>query len=665
MPYIITGILAISPWHIMMIRFSLMWGVYMKSNKRYMNCITALLCFCTTLFFNISFSQPEITGDAGVIYSVFENLRLSMRNDFFMMTIVFLIFYYINQKINRYEKLLPWGLTIINILIALVWLMAESFLIENTTYYIYCSPAQIVKSIIYVIGAVHLLNCLAKLLYMFIISALKNTESFDTDNFFCKCYNKHPYLLTLICLLILWMPNTIISHPASIEYDVWDSIMQYYGDLTITSHHPPVYTVFVGWFTKLGIALGDINIGFFVYIVLQTIVASMIVSYLLNLMRELQSPKWLRIATFVIAVLSPYYTSYIATIIKDVPYSYAVLLFVIELVYFHLMKERYFIKGWHVGLLWLSVLTMTLFRYNGKYVVGFMLLYFVIQLFFHISKPAKKHIIKIIIALSVPLLLASGISKFAIVHYNVLVQEKDSLRETLSVPFQQTARYIKTYPDEISEEEKQSIDVVLGYEGLADAYNPNISDPVKARFNTAATYAQIGDYFKTWFIEFCKHPFTYIEATINQNFYIIYPMKENIKLYDSTYVDYFWYPEYLDMKGAAKEMTFEAANSTRISIYKLLHALPISGIMSSQAVYNIILILLIAFAIKYKLLKFLWITIPVTVCNLTVLAGPVIYENVRYALPIIYLMPLVTAYFVYEYQGQCAEEIGGTDYETE
>lgn len=101
MPYIITGILAISPWHIMMIRFSLMWGVYMKSNKRYMNCITALLCFCTTLFFNISFSQPEITGNAGVIYSISENIRQSLKNDFFMMTIMFVALYYINLEINK------------------------------------------------------------------------------------------------------------------------------------------------------------------------------------------------------------------------------------------------------------------------------------------------------------------------------------------------------------------------------------------------------------------------------------------------------------------------------------------------------------------------------------------------------------------------------------
>lgn len=60
--------------------------------------------FCTTLFFNISFEQPEITGNAGVIYSISENIRQSLKNDFFMMTIMFVALYYINLEINKKLK---------------------------------------------------------------------------------------------------------------------------------------------------------------------------------------------------------------------------------------------------------------------------------------------------------------------------------------------------------------------------------------------------------------------------------------------------------------------------------------------------------------------------------------------------------------------------------
>ena len=72
-----------------------------QSNRKMTNFIIGILCFCTTLFFNISFEQPEITGNAGVIYSISENIRQSLKNDFFMMTIMFVALYYINLEINK------------------------------------------------------------------------------------------------------------------------------------------------------------------------------------------------------------------------------------------------------------------------------------------------------------------------------------------------------------------------------------------------------------------------------------------------------------------------------------------------------------------------------------------------------------------------------------
>lgn len=58
-----------------------------------------------------------------------------------------------------------------------------------------------------------------------------------------------------------------------------------------------------------------------------------------------------------------------------------------------------------------------------------------------------------------------------------------SVRESLSVPFQQTARYVRDYGDEVTEEVKEAIDSILRYDLLASKYNPNLSDPVKKLFN--------------------------------------------------------------------------------------------------------------------------------------------------------------------------------------
>ena len=143
---------------------------------------------------------------------------------------------------------------------------------------------------------------------------------------------------------------------------------------------------------------------------------------------------------------------------------------------------------------------------------------------------------------------------------------------------------------------------------------------------------------------------TYFEATLNQNYYLIYPQKENIRLYYSTYVDYFYDHAFQDELGAAKSMTFSRANDCRISAYKFVNKLPIIGLFSNIAVYNIIMIYLIVFSIYDKKREFLWITIPVILSDLVVVAGPAIYDNIRYALPVVYAMPLVLAYFLYVYK---------------
>ena len=48
-----------------------------------------------------------------------------------------------------------------------------------------------------------------------------------------------------------------------------------------------------------------------------------------------------------------------------------------------------------------------------------------------------------------------------------------------SLPFQQTARYVKNTGDEISEEEREIIAKVLDYDSLAEIYEPMTADPVK------------------------------------------------------------------------------------------------------------------------------------------------------------------------------------------
>ena len=187
------------------------------------NAFTALLCFCTALMFNLKFEVPEIQNDAGVLYNITENLRQSITLDFFATTIIALSFYFITLKINQLAKSSIRAQYICNLILAFLWLFSEGFQIDNTLTSLYSSPGQVVKSILYVIGAAHLLNSIGNILYLFLSSQKELQELPEKKTVFAVFSHTHPYLFWFLLVLIVWIPNTILSHPASIESDVWDS----------------------------------------------------------------------------------------------------------------------------------------------------------------------------------------------------------------------------------------------------------------------------------------------------------------------------------------------------------------------------------------------------------------------------------------------------------
>lgn len=610
--------------------------------------LAGILCICTVLMFNMDFVIPEIDTSYGNIYMILENLRLSINKNFFDLTIYWAALYYCNIKLMDMKAQRCYGIYCMNFILAVLWLLSESLQIDNTFNHISGQSGQIVKSVIYVIGAMHLLNCLAVLMKYLLTKSYKRGEK-ETTNKIILFYRKHNYLCLFGLILLVWMLNTILSHPASMEYDVWDSIMMYFGDITFTSHHPVVFTVLIGALAQLGVELGNINTAFFVWVFIQTIIEAAIMAYAIYTIKKINVPRWFLILTFLIASFSPYYISYVCTIVKDSLYSFAVLLYVVELLWMHIDWNRYW-KSWkHITIFDVATVIMMLFRHNGKYIIGMMFVYIFIKFLMQHKDFTKVAIIKNLFLILLPIIFSVGCTEFTIQKYEVLEQTGEGMREALSIPFQQTARYAKYYDEETPLEEKTVIDMCIDYYALAGVYEPIISDPVKARFHREATAEQWIEYFKVWFTQFLRHPATYFGATFNQNYFIIYPMQENIRLYTDAYVDYFWDHDFMDKVGTQQIMTFEGLNETRQSYYKFLQVFPITGAMSCLGIYNTILLYLIIYAIHDKKKNYLGMILPVVISDLVVIAGPCIYDNIRYALPVIYSMPVVIAYFIFIY----------------
>lgn len=337
-------------------------------------------------------------------------------------------------------------------------------------------------------------------------------------------------------------------------------------------------------------------------------------------------------------MLCPWISKYTIMISKDTFFADFVLLFGVKL---HQLLNTSKEKKNILNLLLLALMVF-LFRKNGFYIV---LLTF-ISLIFLFKKNWKKW-----------LCCAAVIVIFHIVCSGIILPvmgiADGSVREALSVPFQQTARYIQMHGDEVTEQEKDAIDAVLGYDVLADVYSSDLSDPVKNTFRVDAKNGDLANYFKIWFCMFWKHPETYVAATLSNYYGYFYPVVNDIqKLYNTSVGS---------MNNANRDGYFQFQNINDevhvwlrdlCSLYDMIWMkMPIINISTTSAFY--VWVILLGCLIKYIRcdkcgLVFMFMYSAVV---LTALAGPcnaINYE--RYIYPLILGFPIVIGVLLFEEQ---------------
>ena len=87
----------------------------------------------------------------------------------------------------------------------------------------------------------------------------------------------------------------------------------------------------------------------------------------------------------------------------------------------------------------------------------------------------------------------------------------------LSIPFQQTARYVHDLEYDVTPEEQAAINAILPYEELGELYNPELSDPVKDRMKSV-TGDEFKRYLNAWLVMGLRHPGVFIQATLKNTY---------------------------------------------------------------------------------------------------------------------------------------------------
>ncbi len=393
---------------------------------------------------------------------------------------------------------------------------------------------------------------------------------------------------------------------------------------TMTAHWPPASSAWMGIFVLLGQKLFDSSdIGIFIYCLAQIIIGSAIFSYCLVVMRRFNVPALWTYCSLVVFALVPIFPGYITSVVKDAPFAYMVVLFVllfVQCIYMDRNNLRF------VGL-FISGIFMCILRNNGIFIL------FGIVLGLIIAAIIKRKLIHVMVMGICVLQIVCTIFYSSVILPSLNIAAT-SEAEALSVPFQQTARLASMYPDEITDDEAEVISKILYLDVIANEYEPGLSDKVKATYHSDDKTELIA-YFMVWLKEGIRRPDVYIDAFLLNSIGFIYP---DVRLSNSPVVSGVYSQVY-----NSREVQFEASYSDILKRedlkqkISLIENLPVVFPFVNVAVQLWIPVLIMIWAINKKDHKLLFVLIPSIIGILVCLASPTYLNNgVRYALPVIY-----------------------------
>lgn len=433
-----------------------------------------------------------------------------------------------------------------------------------------------------------------------------------------------------IILMIFWLPYLIIDYPAVIHADSGVMLSEFLNN-SLYNHHPVLQTIIWGSFVEFGHnVFNSYNVGVFLFVLVQFIYGSFIVSLLLDYVYKKKYPVAIIFIVFLIFAIMPAFPRNATAVCKDSNHTFY-FMFMVWLIFKTIdLKDKIWTesKNRYLILLWvLAILFVAFSKKSGVYVVILTIPFLLIYL--------RKYT-KVLISVLIATILGLGIyygGEYAI--ENVLDIGNDNTKEMYSIPFQQTARFVRDYGDDVTMEERQAINAVLDYNGLAELYNPELCDPVKNSFKAESTDEDFSKYLGVWFSQLFKHPTVYIQATLNNIYGYFYP--ENIGYYK----DLFFMTQCVDENKVFAPEVLKAVSEKLCDINMKSRQLPIIGLFSSLGFYVWIDIFVMLYFILYKKdKKFVIYNIPVIITLLICIASPV-NNTMRYGLPIMFMAPVL------------------------
>lgn len=445
---------------------------------------------------------------------------------------------------------------------------------------------------------------------------------------FAAWFAKAPGRASSLLIGAAWLPWVAVFWPGSVDWDSWGQISQVLGMQEMTAHHTVLSTWLHGWLFRLGRALGSDNLGVFLYIVLQFLVCAWVFGQVTAFAARLGCSRGVQYAVTAFFALDPIWGAFIQTQVKDTLYTGLFVLFVLKTADLLLFPQEW--QGDRPRLTAYAVLGVLccLLRKNGIYAVVPMLL---ASAFTVSEKRLRRPVLAVLLAVCI------GSFGFDTFTEKVLDIPAGSVGEALSVPMQQTARYIRDYGNEVTDDERTAIEKVLDYDAIAQSYMPELSDGVKQYYKNPGK-GDLARYMLVWAKMLLKHPVCYFEAThANSHGYYTITKCRAIN-------DYYTFNNDICMEMSEMNVHYlDKSGYLRYAFVQALSAfekLPLVGLTTSIGFMAWLTAVLGLWLARCKAKPVLPVFIGLAIFWLTCIASPV-NDCMRYFLPVAGCLPLV------------------------
>lgn len=443
---------------------------------------------------------------------------------------------------------------------------------------------------------------------------------------FAAFYDRHTFFVSGALLLALWTVFARFFALGHLSLDMITQLEQTQGTSLASQHHPFVSTFLMTVCFEAGTALKDNRTGLLLYIFLQDAVCAAAFAACLERIRRFGMPAAYKAGAFLFFAFVPFGV-FAVWGIKDVLYSGFFTLFALQTTTLFTKGEREQKAVWFAGYA-LTALAVCLTRNNGIYVIAPTLAAAAV---FTRRKA------------SVAAVLAFAAGAYFFLTQSVFVDlgyVTGSKREALSLPFQQTALYVKKHGNEVTPDEYRAINRVLSVRALPELYEDRSSDPVKRTYKPDFRRTETRDlknYFAAWARMFFKHPMTYVHAFFNMS---------------SQYISFVPYlvslPSRINFRTEwliTDELTRMSAveNVADMLLYTFLWAFPYLALLFSCAFYANLTVLCALYARSRKRPVNLTPLLPSVISILVCVASPV-NGLLRYMMPVIAVTPLIVAF---------------------